>query len=123
MSGTSYVFDTNTLIEYLNGNQALARFHHTRILLSVITVVEFLSYSQIGEHGRKLFLDFLESAEVVDLKSDDIQLMDEITTIRIKFKIKLPDAIIAATALTKRAVLITNDKGFSKIDSLTVENY
>ena len=36
---------------------------------------------------------------------------------------KLPDAIIAATALVENAKLLTNDRGFNQIDSLSIINF
>ena len=43
--------------------------------------------------------------------------------LRKNYKIKLPDAIIAATALARNLILITNDeKDFAVIQNLTVIN-
>jgi len=43
-------------------------------------------------------------------------------TIRIRqlYKIKLPDAIIAATAIVEGLTLVTADKGFKKIENLSL---
>ncbi|MBK7636818.1 MAG: PIN domain-containing protein [Saprospiraceae bacterium] len=37
---------------------------------------------------------------------------------KIKYKFKFPDAIIAATAIINDAILVTKDKDFSKIQGL-----
>ncbi|WP_184544848.1 PIN domain-containing protein [Mucilaginibacter sp. FT3.2] len=43
--------------------------------------------------------------------------------IRKSFNLKLPDAIIAATAITSKLILISNDRdGFNKIPSLKLFN-
>ncbi|NMM26335.1 MAG: type II toxin-antitoxin system VapC family toxin [Glaciimonas sp.] len=39
-----------------------------------------------------------------------------------KNRLKLPDAIIAASALTHNPVLLTNDQAFSSIDGLVFES-
>jgi tRNA(fMet)-specific endonuclease VapC len=46
--------------------------------------------------------------------------MAEIIHIRQQVKLKLPDAIIAATAIQSGASLITADQEFSKLTTLTV---
>ena len=42
--------------------------------------------------------------------------------LRTKHRLKLPDAIIGATALSRKAVIITNDSHFSAISLLTVQS-
>ena len=46
---------------------------------------------------------------------------DETIRLRRKTKLKLPDAIIVASALIHDAILLTNDKDFSTIDGLVFE--
>ncbi len=36
------------------------------------------------------------------------------------YRLKLPDAILAATAISNKSDLITNDKSFKKLQELTV---
>ena len=46
-------------------------------------------------------------------------LLSEVITIRKNYRLKLPDAIIAATAIHLNATLITSDlRGFSKVPNL-----
>ena len=47
--------------------------------------------------------------------------MEETIRIRRTHKVKLPDSIIAATAVTRKLALITADTGFSKIENLQLE--
>jgi tRNA(fMet)-specific endonuclease VapC len=58
--------------------------------------------------------------EVIDLATSNVKLMAEIIQIRQQIQLKLPDAIIAATALQAEAILITADKEFSKWAALAV---
>ena len=46
---------------------------------------------------------------------------DETIRLRRKTKLKLPDAIIVASALIHDAILLTNDKDFSTINGLVFE--
>ena len=88
-----------------------------------MTVLEFLSYKEITETDKDLFFEFLKNTAVIDLRADDSDLIKTITSIRKAFNIKLPDAIIAASAIINQGILITNDTRFSKITSLQILTY
>lgn len=124
MNGINYLLDTNTLIAFFQGNAALAYLKTSNpIGISIITVIEFLSYKQLPERDKDLFLEFLNDITVIDLRSSNKELLNSIVTIRKNFNIKLPDAIIAASAITNQAILITKDTGFSKVNSLKIQSY
>ena len=59
------------------------------------------------------------------LDCNEISLTDEIKEktieIRKKYKIKLPDAIVAASAIVNNLPLITADKGFNQIEELNLK--
>jgi predicted nucleic acid-binding protein len=105
------LFDTNILIDYLNGiEQAkteLGRYSDKAI--SLITRMEVLvGATPETEAAIRHFLN-----EFSNLNIDD-QVSDLAVTIRKQHKIKLPDAIVWATALTHNRLLITrNTKDFS----------
>lgn len=104
------VFDTNIVIDALNGvNEAdteYSRYEH--VLISRITWMEVL----IGAEGDDSELrDFLASRfEIVSL---DLPVAETAVQLRREHRIRLPDAIIWATAKTYEAVLVTrNTKDF-----------
>jgi len=124
MNGIKYLLDTNALISFLQGNPKLIELtSRTSLGIFIISVLEFLSFTGIKEPDKKLFLDFISKIDVTELASDNLQLLDIITDIRANFKVKLPDAIIAGTAIYKNAVLITNDKDFAKIYTLKIRDF
>ena len=61
---------------------------------------------------------FLNDCNEVTLTNE---IKDKTIEIRKKYKTKLPDAIIAASAIVKNIPLITADKGFCQISNLTLE--
>lgn len=63
--------------------------------------------------------DFISDSVIFELEQS-IKL--KTVELRRAYAIKLPDAIIAATALTADLTLISNDRGFSKISSLKLLN-
>ena len=123
MSGINYSFDTNALIYFFKGNPNLRPFIATPICLSVIAVMEFLSFPNIQEEDKVLLSTFLKEVEVIDLTMSNTSLLQTITQLRSTYKSKLPDAIIAAAALRQQAILINNDKHITNISSLQTITY
>jgi tRNA(fMet)-specific endonuclease VapC len=50
-------------------------------------------------------------------------LIEQIIQIRLQYRVKLPDAIFASTALQVGATLVTADQELTKVTSLTVVNW
>ncbi|NJN22070.1 MAG: type II toxin-antitoxin system VapC family toxin [Leptolyngbya sp. RL_3_1] len=116
MSGKRYVLDTNAIIALLQGNLAVARLLQRAewIGVSVISQIEFLAFSGLGEDDKALLQQFLERVEVINLTSDNTDLIDQVIALRQQNRLKLPDAIIGAIALNNSASLITADQVFAK---------
>ena len=116
MSGDNIVVDTSLIINLFNGSAEVQRLITGRTLfVSVISEIEVLSFPQLTDNDRSLIKDFLSECYIVDIE----QAVKDITIqIRAKYKTKLPDAVIAATALYFDMPLFTMDKGFNKIVDL-----
>ena len=105
------ILDTNILIDYLNGikeaEQELDRFPIK--LISVITYIEIL----VGLEDLEIIQDiklFLNSCNIVMINS---KIADLAVIARKEHKLKVPDAIILATAQSMDALLVTrNTKDF-----------
>jgi predicted nucleic acid-binding protein len=98
------VFDTNIVIDALNGvgkaDDEYSRYEH--VLISRVTWIEVL----IGAEGDDTELrDFLEAHfEIIPL---DLAVAETAVQLRRAHRIRLPDAIIWATARVNNAVLVT----------------
>lgn len=105
------VFDTNIVIDALNGvAEADAEYtRYERVLLSRVTWMEVL----VGAEGDDSDLrDFLGTQ--FDIIPLDLAVAETAVQLRRAHRIRLPDAIIWATAQTYEAVLVTrNTKDFS----------
>lgn len=116
--------DTNALISFLQGTPNLSYLTGSSLCgISIVSVLEFLSFSQLEETDKKLFFQSIETIKVIEVILSDVSLINTIADVRRSNKIKLPDAIIAGTAIYNNAVLVTNDKGFSKVSSLKTESF
>jgi len=115
MSGTKFLADTNILLYILDGNESVTAFLEDEMYVSEITVIELLGLKGITPKQLKIRKALLETCTVIYLN-------DAIRNMAITMKqnqiIKIPDAIIAATALQMGMTLLTADKGFKKLQDL-----
>ena len=123
MNGSNVMFDTNALINYFNGHSSLQQISNAQVSLSIISIIEFLSCPKITQAEENLLFGFLKKVIVVNLDLDNLALIRQIALLRKQYRIKLPDAIIAAIALITNSALITSNSDFSKIHGLTVLIY
>ncbi|MBO3464126.1 type II toxin-antitoxin system VapC family toxin [Aetokthonos hydrillicola Thurmond2011] len=125
MSGDRYLLDTNAIVALLQGTPQLIQLLQNAdwIAISVISQIEFLAFSGLGQNDRQLFQQFIQRVEVIDLAANDTVLLEKIIEIRQQFRLKLPDAIIAAMAIQNSASLVTADQQFAKVTALTVINW
>jgi predicted nucleic acid-binding protein len=106
------LFDTNILIDYLNGIKAaqteMARYNEKAI--SIITWMEVMvGTTAATAESTRLFLTQFDVYPLTDAVAE------KVLEIRKKKRIKLPDVIVLATALTEKCLLITrNIKDFPK---------
>ena len=112
MNGKSYFLDTNAAISLLKGAPFPYKLLEkaNRIYLSVISYLEYMAYKNLSQADIDLFNQFISRIDVIPLDVKDQRLMNEIIKIRRTYKLKLPDCIIAASALANKATLITADK-------------
>lgn len=126
MGRKDYLIDTNVAIEYIG--EVLPK--KTLILLddiidkqfyiSIINKIELLGFPSITNHEELKFHELIAASNVLDL---DENIVTTTIDIRRQYKVKLPDAIIAATAMVNKFIIITrNAKDFDKIKGLNVLN-
>ncbi|MBW4581748.1 MAG: type II toxin-antitoxin system VapC family toxin [Tildeniella nuda ZEHNDER 1965/U140] len=120
MSGERYLLDTNAIIALLQGNQRLIQRLQTAawIGISIISQLEFLAFTELSESERQAFSQFLQRVEVVGLSSDQTRLIEQIVAVRQQYRVKLPDAVIVATAMQAEATLVTADQQLQHLAGL-----
>jgi predicted nucleic acid-binding protein len=125
--GVTYLWDTNTVIYYMqqqfppNAEQFIDSIsQNDEPAISVITEIELLSWKSPTESDEKVLQNFTNDALIIELEQP-IKL--KTVEIRKLNKIKLPDAIIAATALVHNLTLVTrNVADFKNILALKIIN-
>ena len=123
MNGKRYFLDTNAIIALLNGDNNIAILLNEAewVGISVINKLEFLSFPNLSISDLEIFQKFISKVNVIPLTNDNDELHTLIVHIRNKYKLKLPDAIIAATTVVTKSKLITGDKAFFKMKEILVE--
>lgn len=125
MAEPYYLIDSNSVIDYLsgrfpdNGMSFMNDVIDSVVNISVITKIEVLGFNG-PEDDMLLLRDFMDASVVLYLTEEIVQ---ECIAIRKEHVIKLPDAIISATALVYDMDLITrNTADFKKIQGLQTVN-
>lgn len=124
--GARYLADTNTIIDLVVGRlpaagiswleQQLAR---QTVAISVVTRIELLTKTEPAAEYATM-QSFVQSVAVLPL---DEPVTEHTIRLRQQHRVKLPDAIIAATALAHGLTLITrNVSDFQALTGLAVLN-
>ena len=121
------MWDTNITVYYLQQQFSVSaeKFMDELLIeyqpaISVISEIELLCWKSHSEKDEIILRSFIQDAIVIELETS-IKL--KTAEIRKSTKLKLPDAIIAATAIEFDLILLTrNVSDFNKIPSLKFIN-
>jgi|SRR6185312_9524415 len=122
--GIKFLWDTNTAIYYLQRQfPASAEQFMDGILkefqpcISAITEIELLCWRTANENDLAVLNSFIFDSVVFELEKD---IKAKTVALRKNHRIKLPDAIIAATAIVNGLTLLTrNVSDFQQISDLS----
>jgi predicted nucleic acid-binding protein len=121
MNGNKYLLDTNIILYILSGNKTLANHLYLKNLYaSVVSEIELLGFKDLTSAEEKSIRAFLSEFRVIYI---DDAIKNEAILLRKQYGLKIPDCIIAATAISLNLPLITADKQFKKVSNLLLELY
>jgi predicted nucleic acid-binding protein len=113
MRSERLALDTNILLYVLGGDGRLNELLSGRdIIVSSMVRMEAMVYHGKDPEHLALVNVFLGRCELVEIHRS---IQDVAVELRMKYRLKLPDAIIAATAIHLGIPLITADNGFAKL--------
>jgi hypothetical protein len=121
--GLKYLWDTNTVIYYLQKHFSPKQeaimddiINNFQPAVSVITEIELLCWKNATENDLIILNNFIADCKIFNI-GQDVKL--KTIEIRKRSGLKLPDAVISATALATGLTLISrNTSDFKKIDGL-----
>ena len=120
MNGNSALLDSNIII-YLSKNELLFTVFDKfdKLLISVISYMEVLGFKFRNNEEENFVRELIELFEVQFIDQD---IAEKVIEIRRQNRIRLPDAIIAATAAVDNLCLVTRNIEDFKNINITILN-
>lgn len=113
MNGVDFLADTNFIIHLNEGNPLVETFLDYDFGVSFVSEIKLLGAFSISKIKKFQLNDILGDYKIFEM---DTQIKQICIKIRQQYKLKIPDAIIAAIAY--KIPLITSDKDFEKIKEI-----
>lgn len=119
-----YFYDTNIFIDYLSGVEDVQQYFNqdfladNELFISSIVKIELLSYPELSSNEEKVIREVLDQFVIITLNDDIVEMT---ILLRKKYKLKVPDSIIASSVIYIDSMLITRDlKDFGKVSELRI---
>lgn len=121
MNGNKYLLDTNAVLYILDGDETLINFlFEKELYLSIISKMKLLSYRDITDKEKQTVEEFLKEFIIINI---DEKIKQNTIEVKKESGMKLPDSIIAATAISLKLPIITSDKHFKNVKHLDLVYY
>ena len=121
MSGNNVCVDTNVLLYFLRGDKEVVEMlAYRQLTISFVTELELLAFPDLTQSEEIAIKGLISNCQLIGVNDEIKRLTIEL---RKNCKLKLPDSIVAATAMYAELPLITADKQFCKVQGLTVILY
>ncbi|MBI2985843.1 MAG: type II toxin-antitoxin system VapC family toxin [Deltaproteobacteria bacterium] len=119
-----YTLDTNAILYYLKDEPDTVSSlrnvftQNVPLYVSAITELELFAFSNLSTAEEKLIEELLTTVAVISLDSHIARLA---AFIRRQYRLKVPDSVIAATAMFTGSTLLTcNTRDFRRIPNLSL---
>ncbi|WP_207426452.1 type II toxin-antitoxin system VapC family toxin [Pedobacter sp. SYSU D00535] len=123
---TRYLIDTSAVIKYINNTLPFAGLRFIDAIIdeecniSFISEIKLLAWSPPSDADLVIYSSFVSASNIIGMSAT---VTSETIRVRKDFRLKLPDAIIAATALVNDLTLIAdNDNDFKRVEALNYVN-
>ncbi len=116
MNPSDFVLDTNCLLMLLDG-RVRPRLLVPGYAVSIVSEMELLCFPGITPDQEKTIRSFLSQMHMVGLED---AVRNGAIFLRRKYRIKLPDAIVAATGMVMNATVVTDDSHFSRLEEVRI---
>ncbi len=109
-SGMNILIDTNIALYLFGGDSRLSEILEGQIVhVSFITELELMGYPGLRKKEEKLIQNFLEDCVIIDVNK---RIKDYTIEFLKRYKLKIPDGIIAATSAYLGIPLLSADSDF-----------
>lgn len=121
----TYVLDTNAIIYHLRGASEMGpvfdAIQEARVepIISVITRIELLGFPRLARSEETAIKGLLAGFRERDV---DSEIACSAIDLRRKYRLGVPDCIVAATAIVEHAQLVTRDEQMGRVRGLQLPN-
>lgn len=116
MSGFDLVVDTNILIYLTAGNKNIAEVVRDKnLIISFITEMKMRSWPSLTSGDTRMLKKLLSKCQVIGLNEE---IKEKAIEIRKSTKLKLPDAIVSATAIFLGLPLVSADNDLKRVKDI-----
>ena len=116
MNGLDLAVDTNIFVYLTSGNKNVHRaVQGNNLFVSFITEMELLSWPAASSRELQLIKQLMSQCKIISLNDEAKKIAIDI---RRRSKLRLPDAIVAATSIYLNVPLISADREFKKVIGL-----
>jgi len=123
MSGSNHVLLDSNIVIYLSQKKLSINEvfeENTNYSISLVTYMEILSYNFPTREEEHFVRKLLSLFKIIDISKE---IAEEVILLKKMRKIKLPDAILVATALIEHSTLYTNDKQLHTLANLNIKYF
>lgn len=121
MNGGELLVDTNIIIYLVSGDQTVSEILEAKsVYLSFITKIELFAFKQLKRQEDEVIKSIIDNSNIIYA---DYKITEAAINFRRKYNLKLPDAVIAASAETHGLPLVTADTGFARLTELNIVQY
>jgi len=121
MNGNNLFVDTNIILYLFSGDKSIIPLlENKKLFISFITELELLSFKSLSLNEEKIIKEFLSECTIFDINSS---IKESVIRLRKMYSLKLPDAIIIATALYLDLSIISADIEFNKVKEIDLIIY
>jgi predicted nucleic acid-binding protein len=114
-----YLLDTNVIINLLKDENATPSFKDKKgvFFVSIITEIELLSFKNLTNEDETSINELLPESSIINISKT---IKEKTIRLRKDKNVKLPDAVICATAMANNLTLVTDDERLYNIQDLSV---
>jgi predicted nucleic acid-binding protein len=115
MNGNDLLVDTNILIQINQGIKVVEPILENNLAISFITEIELLGGLNFSKELKNQYKNLINDCYIFEFNRD---IKEKTIFLRNNYKLKIPDAIIASTAIVFDLPLVSSDADFIKIKEL-----
>jgi predicted nucleic acid-binding protein len=115
MNGNDLLVDTNILIQINQGIKVVEPILENNLAISFITEIELLGGLNFSKELKNQYKNLINDCYIFEFNRD---IKEKTIFLRNNYKLKIPDAIIASTAIVFDLPLVSSDADFIKIIEL-----